>query len=534
MSRYEEPDDTGAYPAPGGRRGRATRSRPSKDAARRSSPARRQDARPPRKGRRGVFGRHPVLSVIAIVITVALTGGVLTAYGLARNVYDRIHIQTISNSQLEPHRPPELVPGALNILLIGSDSRQGIHGFGKGIAGSRSDTSMLLHISPNHAHAIVVSFPRDAMVPIYACKPDGQGHPGQSAQPGALEPTNWTFSFGGVACLWRTIEQTTQIHIDAFAEVDFTGFKQIVNDVGGVPVCLPFAINDPASRLHLPAGRQVVMGAQALAFVRERHIGQGSDLQRIQRQQFFLASAIQKIKQTISSDPTRLYSVIRDAAASLTTSMSLTKMIELADSLKNLSTKDIRFIQVPVVPYPPDPGAQVQWMQPQADQLFSAIRHDNKVPKSVRKAKAKAVPTVSPGKVDVQVLNGTNTPHLAGTTAAALAHRGFKVAGSANASSANYAATYIEYGSASQYAQAETLAKLIPGVTLKEGHGLSTSKLTLILGSKFKGLKSKRAKSGGGGVVALSQNLGGISANTNICKDSGAFSGPDTPSMFGG
>src|SRR6516225_555196 len=200
---------------------------------------------------------------------------------------------------------------AQNILIIGSDSRSGTHGYGRGIQGSRSDTSMLLHIPPTHTGAIVISFPRDTMVPIYSCQADGQGHHGQQAQPGSLEQLNWTFSYGGAACLWRTLEQVTRIHIDHFIEVDFSGFKSIVNDVGGVPVCLPYAIRDPASKLNLPAGKSVVQGAQALAFVRERHIGLGSDLQRISRQQIFLASLAQRVKQSSSlSDPTKLYSMV--------------------------------------------------------------------------------------------------------------------------------------------------------------------------------------------------------------------------------
>ena len=101
---------------------------------------------------------------------------------------------------------------------------------------------MLLHIPPTHNGAIVISFPRDTMVPIYQCANDGQGHHGQQAQLGGLEQLNWTFSYGGPACLWKTLEQVTRSHIDHFVEVDFSGFQSIVNDVGGVPVCLPYAI----------------------------------------------------------------------------------------------------------------------------------------------------------------------------------------------------------------------------------------------------------------------------------------------------
>src|SRR5262249_1742268 len=145
-------------------------------------------------------------------------------------------------------------------------------------------------------------------------------------QPGGLEQLNWTFSNGGPACLWKTLEQGSRIHIDHFVQVNFSGFKSIVNDVGGGPVCLPYPLRDPPPKLSLPGGRSVVRGTQALAFVRERHIGLGSDLQRINRQQIFLASLAQKVKQSSSSlsNPAKLYTLVHDIASSLTTDSGLT------------------------------------------------------------------------------------------------------------------------------------------------------------------------------------------------------------------
>src|SRR5581483_3945268 len=144
----------------------------------------------------------------------------------------------------------------------------------------------------------------------------------------------------------------------------------IVNDVGGVPVCLPFAINNPQARLHLAAGKRVVNGAQALAFVRLREdIGEGSDTQRIQRQQYFLAAVMQKLKTTgLLGQPQRIFAVVRDVAKSLTTDsgLDLNTMLRIATSMKSLSSSAVQFITVPVVPYPGDPAAELSWAQPQA------------------------------------------------------------------------------------------------------------------------------------------------------------------------
>jgi LCP family protein required for cell wall assembly len=560
MSRYEDPEGTGEYPAGGKQRigslrrrsaraadtgnwnasGRSRRGRarsedpwepPGRTGAGRSGP-------PPSRTRR-VLGRHPVVSVLAILATLTITFVSLSAYAAYRSVYDSIHHVTVTSGQLGK-RPPKL-NGSENILIIGSDSRAGTHGkYGRGIQGSRSDTSMLLHISPTHTGAIVISLPRDTMVPIYSCEGDNQGHSGQQAQPGALEQLNDTFAYGGAACLWRTLEQVTRIHIDHFVEVDFGGFKSIVNDVGGVPVCLPYAIHDPASKLKLPAGKSVVRGDQALAFVRERHIGLGSDLQRINRQQIFLASLAQKIKQSSSlGNPTKLYGLVHDVASSLTTDtgLTLTNMYAIANSLKGLSTKALQFILAPVVPYPLNPGNQVEFSQPPANQLFRAIARDNHILKTARRAdhaKSTPLPTVKPGQVQLQVLNGTSQLGLAATTASQLTAKGFKVASTGNATG-TVGSTVIEYASASQMPQVNTLAKQIPGATIKQVTSLKGSTLSLVLGSGFKGVgthktKTKKSKTS---AAQLSKSYGGVNGAANICGQSAAFTGPDSPTMFG-
>ncbi|MBO0816076.1 MAG: LCP family protein, partial [Actinobacteria bacterium] len=355
-----------------------------------------------------------------------------------------------------------------------------------------------------------------------------------------LEQLNWTFSYGGAACLWKTLEQVTHIHIDHFIEVNFSGFKSIVDDVGGVPVCLPYAIRDPASKLNLPAGRSTVQGAQALAFVRERHIGLGSDLQRINRQQIFLASLAQKVKQSSSlTNPGKLYTMVHDIASSLTTDsgLSFTDMYAVANSLKGLSPKALQFVMAPVMPYPPDPNAQVEFTQPSADELFRAIARDNHILKTAQRAnhaKPQPAPTVKPGQVQLQVLNGAGVAGLAATTASQLTARGFKVAGTGNATSVARS-TVIEYTSAAQMPQVDTLHKEIPGARVKQVTGLQPGTISLVLGSGFKGVGAHRAhrRHRSTSAAALSKHYGGVNGSANICRQSAAFTGPDSPTTFG-
>src|SRR5215471_12198355 len=153
MSGYEDPEGTGDWGASGrSRRGRGRSDpwEPSARSGRRYDPS----GEPPSRTRR-VLGRHPVVSVLAILATLTVTFVAVAAYAAFRNVYDSIHHVVVTNGELGK-RPPKL-NGSENILIIGSDSRTGTHGrYGRGIQGSRSDTSMILHIPPTHTGAIVI------------------------------------------------------------------------------------------------------------------------------------------------------------------------------------------------------------------------------------------------------------------------------------------------------------------------------------------------------------------------------------------
>src|SRR4051812_33742223 len=229
-----------------------------------------------------------VLGWVAIGLAVVLVGTSLVAYGAYRKLQGNISHEDVSD-QLGAHRPPKLNQ-ALNVLLIGSDQRNGANAkYGKAV-GERSDTIILLHFSPGGKKAMGISFPRDSMVQIPSCR----SRTG-STIPAHLGMINESFNNGGPGCTWRTIESLTRIRIDHFAKVDFSGFKRVVDALGGVEICLPQRVDDKDSKLPLSGGRHVVRGDQALAYVRNRHgLGDGSDLGRIQRQQRFLGAVVKK------------------------------------------------------------------------------------------------------------------------------------------------------------------------------------------------------------------------------------------------
>ncbi len=519
----------------------------------------------PRGGAKpGKSRKRKILKWASLATTIVLVAASLTAYIAYRDVVDGIKQEDVSNL-LGQHRPP-VYNSAQNILVIGSDSRAGTNGqFGssQAIQGARSDTMMLLHILPDHKGAVVISFPRDSLVPVLGCQPDGTGTKGQTAASGENEMLNATFAAGGAACLWKTLESTTGIHIDHFVEINFDGFQSVVNDLGGVNVCLPEAINDPASHLDLSAGEHHVSGAQALAFVRERHVGEGSDLQRIQRQQYFMAALVQQIEsQNVLASVTKVFAIARDVAKTLTTDsgLSIDDMKNIATSMKGLSTKGVQFTQVPVAQDPTDAN-RVIWQQPQATALFGEVEHDQAVkPKAAASAKpsasasgsASAGPAVSPASIRVNVLNAAGTAGLAAQASNSLTQGGYQVVGTGNAAEPS-ATTIIQYSSADEATAAKALAAAVQGAQVQpvsEASGVPSDAVDLILGSDYSGLKPASAtpsagassgsgssgsgsSSSGSSISNVTKTYGGISGNANICGDKNAFSGPDQPSEFG-
>jgi LCP family protein required for cell wall assembly len=482
---------------------------------------------------------------LAGLLAVVLVGGALAVYAKYRSVWDGIKRVDVSGD-LKGKRPP-VDPNALNILVIGSDSRSGANGkIGAGsaaaIAGQRSDTIMVLHIAPGAHQIVVMSIPRDSVVPILSCTPE-DGTTGQTAQPASdIEQINATFAYGGPGCLWKTVEQTTGIHINDFIELTFTGFEQVIDALGGVEVCLPAGVHDRMSDLNLSKGRHHINGVQALAFWRTREdLGEGSDPQRIQRDQFLMASLLQGIEHSgLLKSPTTMLKVIDTITSHgyLTTDSGLSqeRMLQLGEDLRGISTKSVQFVTVPWTTYAgtaqwidssetPSFGNVnwIQWQQPQANDLFKAISHDTKLPKTT---KSKVKP-VKPASVAVTVLNGTTTPGLGATTARKLTRRGFHVVGAAaDAARSDYRSTVIDYRGPAQLAAAQTLAKLFSKVRLQKDPSLKNATLQLILGSNFTGLKAANAN-GNSAVSNLAKTYGGISGNTNICSDGAAFAGPD-------
>jgi LCP family protein required for cell wall assembly len=308
---------------------------------------------------------------------------------------------------------------------------------------------------------------------------------------------NTNVSLGGPACLIRTVEGNTGIRIDHFMVLNFLGFQSMVEALGSVEVCVPEAINDSYSGLHLPAGRSLVNGAQALAFVRARHnVGtDGSDLGRISRQQAFLSAMVQEATSTkLLLRPDKLFGFLDAATKSLTTDPGLNSPIALAEIAKSaigLQPSQVRFVTVPTEQYPPDHN-RVQWTSA-ADGLWKSIRDDtplpgtkpapNPTPTGKPNAAAPAL-TVRPDKIAAQVTNASGITGRAQQAAQDLRIQGFDIKATSTAPNLTKGVTV---GYSSRYLQsARTVAAAFPGATLvKDESAGSIIQVTLGAGSPY-------------------------------------------------
>lgn len=261
---------------------------------------------------------------------------------------------------------PVNVSGVQNILLIGSDTRQGPDNAKYGPLESRqskvsarSDTIMLVHLPADRGRPLVVSLPRDLMVQVPKC----------GSAPAGRNMINSAYNAGGVDCLVATVEKMTKVRVDHTVEVDFSGFKQVVDAIGGVEVLIDKPIDDPKSKLTLPVGKSMLNGEAALGYFRLRNHGDGSDLDRIKRQQRLLSAMLKKVRSGLT-DPVKLRAFLEATGKAVKTDLDLESMYELATSLEG--SKPL-FLTVPWMADVADPN-RIRLRQPEAQQFFDRLR----------------------------------------------------------------------------------------------------------------------------------------------------------------
>lgn len=319
-----------------------------------------------------------VLGVIAGSLAVVLVAGAsvagIAAYQLQSQI-DTVEIDFDAGGA-----PPDIAAfeGGFNILLVGSDTREGqSESFGKDPGSELNDVTMLLHVAGDQKSAVLVSIPRDMVVPMPRCEKGG---------PATGLPINETLSYGGLNCTVMTVQNLTGLEIQFAGLITFDGVISMSTAVGGVDVCITDPIFDPYTGLNLPtAGLHTLQGWDALAFLRSRHgVGDGSDLGRISSQQVFLSSLVRKIK---SDDTLTDFGKLYGIAQAATQNMSLSEGFARLDTLVSIALvlKDIPLENIAMVQYPSRTGGtgiytgKVQPITGTAKALFDAIRADSPI-----------------------------------------------------------------------------------------------------------------------------------------------------------
>jgi LCP family protein required for cell wall assembly len=301
-----------------------------------------------------------VLSAMSVV-TLLVSGGAWLVTGYVSASLGRLDAGTTGTP----------ASGPVNVLLVGVDTRSGLTREQQlrlhvgNVAGANTDTMMLIHVPADRRSIQVVSLPRDSWVSI-------PGH--------GMNKINAAYGLGGPQLMVSTVGQATGLTINDYVEVDFVGFVRVIDELGGVNVCLPFAVNDSNSGLHLSAGPHHVDGVTALKFARDRHSFATSDLARIADQQQLLASLFAQATATgVLANPIRLQQVVSSITASVTVDRGF-NVTELASELRDIEPDSVTFTTVPIATpdyQTPTGESAVLWNQDAAAALFHRLSTDS-------------------------------------------------------------------------------------------------------------------------------------------------------------
>lgn len=338
-------------------------------------------------GRRTAGGRRkapqPGKTVVKVIVASLLSLGLATGLGVVlvyNNWNGNIDRRDLA-AQLKNRPKKEKVAGPrepMNILVMGSDSRdcKGCGVDGESTNGL-SDTTILFHLSANRKFAYGISIPRDTAVMRPTCyKADGSEIPAS----GSYEKWNAAFSYGGPACTMQQFEQITGIPLDNYVVVNFGQFKDMVNALDGVEVCIPEDIEDDVRNIYLKAGTREIKGDEALTYVRARYrIGDGTDPNRTRRQQAFIGSMINKaLTKGMLARPDRLVGFMNAATTGLQTNFeNIAQMADLAVTAQGIGAENIKFITTPWA-YSDKVSSGIEWT-PEVAKLWRLVLEDKRL-----------------------------------------------------------------------------------------------------------------------------------------------------------
>ena len=386
---------------------------------------------------------------LALVITSVLMGSAVGgAYWYGNDTLDKAR-----------HYDLDLPDGG-NFLLIGSDTREFVadsvdeshFGDPSEQTGQRSDTIMVAHIDPETKTGLLVSFPRDLWVDI-----PGLGH----------AKLNAAFNEGPKRVI-ATLQQNFGIEVNHYVEVNFDGFRDIVDAIGSVPIYFPTPVRDKYTGLNIEsAGCRDLTGEEALAYVRSRfyqyqdadgewHDDPAADLGRIRRQQYFMRSLAQEAIHSGARNPLKLHGIMNKTAdhIALDDEIGMSDLLKLADRFRTEDPSALEMITVPTHPDTIDGQSVLVLNEAEALPIFERLRSDTSTTTT-------AAPAVPPAEVSVAVRNGSGVQGLAKAVLDGLNDLGFDgVDPPANADRNDYEHTEVRYGPGAEGEAQTVLASL--------------------------------------------------------------------------
>ncbi|CCH16358.1 LCP family protein [Micromonospora lupini] len=277
--------------------------------------------------------------LITLVVVALLAGGGVVASGLYfRSINSDIERVDAFGGVPEESRPQPVATGAMNIMILGSDSRDT-----ENSSGSRSDTIIVAHLPKDRSSAQLISIPRDTWVHVPKSK-EGRG--------GTDAKINAAYAWGGVPLMVQTVEEFTNVRIDHVAMVDFSGFKEIVDALGGVEIDVEQSFTsthslNPDGRREFTKGRQTMDGAAALDYARERYAFANGDFTRIKHQQQVIKAILDKAASGgVLANPAKLNSFVKATANSVAVDRSLS-LVDLSMELRHLRGGNLAFFTCP-------------------------------------------------------------------------------------------------------------------------------------------------------------------------------------------
>ncbi|WNV82776.1 LCP family protein [Umezawaea sp. Da 62-37] len=486
--------------------------RPKAVPERLESPSRRVPPRQPAASG-GSIARRSVVSLLSVAVLL----GTGYAWQNLKSFTDNLTTTDVINAGAGGEKPAD---GAIDILMVGMDSRTDAKGNplpqqildelqagGSDDGGLNTDTLILMHIPNDGKKAVAMSFPRDSYVKIA----NGYGrHKINSAfaygkndsaaeltNKGGLDPAEIELESKkeGAKNLIATIQDLTGVTIDHYAEINLVGFYDITKAVGGVDVCLNEATQDDFSGADFAAGQQTIEGKAALAFVRQRHGLLRGDLDRVVRQQVFMAGLAKKMLSAgVLSDQTKTTNLIN----AVTKSIVLDKdwdILNFANQMKSLSGGAMEFQTIPTGDpelETPEDGQAIEIDEAAVKKFVKGLTEEPGA-SSAPSTPSKPFDNAS---VTVEVRNASGVPGLAAQVLESLTAKGF-VSGDAANAEVNASASSVKYGKGGDEGAA-AVAKILGGVEVEQDNDIQVGHVRVFVGSDYAGPGAQGLVGGGG------------------------------------